>query len=190
MVILVDQAPLELEFSTSHVIQRRCGFHRVTKVFVTVVLSQSIVMGRVRLQEFAVKLDLVLEFRVLLDKLLFYVAKLNKFLVLLRLRMDANTNFIISFLQEGVVDRDLFDIREYFLEVLLIEFKFLDLLHIHTFQILFREHVNGHGAGADLFDVFDLLMIRLLRIKGIKRLLKLHYDFNPREHFELKVLVY
>ena len=178
MVILVDQAPLELEFSTSHVIQGRSGFHRVTKVFVAVVLSQCVVMGRVRLQEFAVKLDLVLEFRVLLDKLLFYVAKLNKFLVLLCLRMDANTNFIISFLQEGVVDSDLFDIREYFREVLLIEFQFLDLLRIHAFQILFREHVNGHSAGANLLDILDLLMIRLLRIKGIKRLLKLHYDFN------------
>ena len=113
-MILVDQAPLELEFSTSHVIQGRSRLHRVTEVFVAVVLSQSIVMGRVRLQEFSIKLDLVLEFRVLLDKLLFYVAKLNKFLVLLCLRMDADTNFIISFLQKVVVDCDLFDIREYF----------------------------------------------------------------------------
>ena len=136
-MILVDQAPLELEFSASHVIKGRSRFHRVTKVFVAVFLSQSILMGRVRLQEFAVKLDLVLEFRELLDKFLFYVAQLNKFLVLLRLRMDADTNFIISFLQEGVVDSDLFDIREYFREVLLIEFKFLDLLHIHAFQIFF-----------------------------------------------------
>jgi hypothetical protein len=163
-VILVDKAPLELEFSTSHIIQCRSGFHRITQFFVAVVLSQSVVMGRVRLQEFAVKLDLVLEFRVLLDKLLFYMAKLNKFLVLLCLRMDADTNFIISFLQKVVVDCDLFDIREYFREVLLIEFKFLDFLNIHAFQILFREHVNGHGAGADLFDIFDLIMIRLLRI--------------------------
>ena len=94
-------------------------------------------MGRVRLQEFAVKLDLVLEFRELLDKLPFYMADLNKFLVLLSLRMDADRNFFIPFLQEGVVDCDLFDIREYCRKVLLVEFKFLDLLHIHTFQVLF-----------------------------------------------------
>jgi hypothetical protein len=99
-------------------------------------------MGRVRLQEFAVKLDLVLEFSELLDELSFYVADLYKFLVLLSLRMDADTNFFIPFLQEGVVDRDLFDIREYRREVLFIEFEFLDLLHIHTFQVLFREDVN------------------------------------------------
>jgi hypothetical protein len=99
-------------------------------------------MGRVRLQEFAVNLDLVLEFRELLYKLPFYVADLYKFLVLLSLRMDADTNFFIAFLQEGVVDRDLLDIREYRREVLFIEFEFLDLLHIHTFQVLFREHVN------------------------------------------------
>ena len=83
MVILVDQAPLELEFSTSHIIQCRSGFHRITQFFIAVVLSQSIVIRRLRLQEFAVKLDLILEFRELLDKLLFNVAKLDKFLVLL-----------------------------------------------------------------------------------------------------------
>lgn len=131
MVILVDQAPFKLEFSASHVIQGRGGFHRFTDF--CVVLSQRVVMGRVRLQEFAVKLDLVLEFCELLDKLPFYVTDLNKFLVLLSLRMDADTNFFIAFLQEGVVDRDLLYIREYCREVLLIEFKFLDLLHIHTF---------------------------------------------------------
>ena len=131
-----------------------------------------------RLQKFAVKLDLVLEFRELLDKLPFYVANLNKFLVLLSLRMDADTNFFIPFLQEGVVNCDLFYIREYRREVLLIEFEFLDLLHIHTFQVLFREHVNGHGGGADLLHVFDLLLISLLRIQSIQRLLKLYYDFD------------
>ena len=51
--------------------------------------------------------------------------------------MNADTYFIISFLQKVVVNRDLFDIGEYFREVLLIEFKFLDLLHIHAFQIFF-----------------------------------------------------
>jgi hypothetical protein len=135
-------------------------------------------MGRVRLQEFAVKLDLVLEFRELLNKFPFYVANLHKFLILLSLRMDADTNFFIAFLQKGVVDCDLLDIREYCREVLLIEFQFLDLFHIHAFQVLFREHVNGHGGGADLLHVFDLLLIRLLRIEGIQRLLKLYYDFN------------
>jgi hypothetical protein len=78
--------------------------------------------------------------------------------------MNADTDFIIPFLQEVVVNSDLFDIREYFREVLLIEFKFLDLFHIHAFQILFREHVNGHSAGANLLDILDLLMISLLRI--------------------------